>query len=306
MNLEKCMNILKDFTNQNLTTKELSELGITKHFISKLMERGKLERIKRGTYTVKTLKNMKNRKSFFAIRDFCESTDLGYYSQAYYNLMRAYNIKTDNKSDNVIRVGFTLLQEILEKGDVLSSLNNLEDLTLENKPNSEYWNKFCESVINKDYITAKENIELSAAAQMGEQGFVGEVTKAMCDLVNKFISIKEDRTKLQEYSEKINSLIMENKYEEAIQYGEESIEHISDESLKESLNSLIELIKTVIAFKEDKEKTLNNQKMAIYGNDKPSVLLALYLRDKNYLSALKYISNVCAKKTNFYLSIIHI
>lgn len=50
LDLKKCYDKLNGLTDKELTTKELNELGITKYFINQLVEKGKLERVKRGVY----------------------------------------------------------------------------------------------------------------------------------------------------------------------------------------------------------------------------------------------------------------
>lgn len=181
---------LKEYTDKHLTTKELNELGITNYFINKLTENGKLEKVKRGTYCVKSLSKQKNSKSFSAIHYFCENVFKGNYKLAYKYLMSSYSFRTNHKNDNVIRIGFILLQEIFKNRNPFSSLDDLQELTLEEKPNSLYWNQFCTSVVNNDYHAAKENIEKSAQEQLKNQGFIGEVTNAMTALVNKVLEIK--------------------------------------------------------------------------------------------------------------------
>ena len=301
--LQKCYDKLNSYTNQNLTTKELNELGITKYFINKLTEKGKLEKVKRGTYCVKSLTKSKNKKSVFAIRNFSASASAGNYEQAYNYLMRGYEVKNDHKSDNLLRVGFTLLYEILENRKPIP-FDELQELTFEDKPNALYWNNFCVNVVNKDYNAAKENIEISAQQQLNEQGFIGDVTRAMCDLVNKVISLQEDKALISENVERINILIEENKYEEALEGHEEILRRIKDDKLREKYNSLMELIKNIIAFKNDDNLVLNNDKIANYGNNVPKILLALYLRDNDYLRASNYIEEVCRENPDAYYQLV--
>lgn len=301
--LQEYFNKLTTYTNQTLTTKELNELGITRHFIDKLKEIGKLEKVKRGTYCVKSIAKGKNKKSFFAIRNFSASAYAGNFEQAYNHLMRGFEVKTDTRSDNLFRVGFTLLNEILENRKIFP-FDELQELTFEYKPNAVYWNNFCVSVVNKDYLAAKENIEKSAQQQLNEQGFIGEVTKAMIELVNKVISLQEDKTLISENTERINSLVEENKYEEALEGHEEVLRSIKDDKLREKYQSLIDLIKNIISFRKDENLVLNNDKIANYGNQSPKIILTFYLRDKDYLRASNYIEEVCREYPDTYYKLI--
>lgn len=293
-------NILKDYSNKNLTTKELNELGITRHFINKLLEKRKLERVegKRGLYHVRSIAQSK--QTFFAIRNFSDSVIAGNYEKAYNYLMRCYEVRQDNKSDNLIRIGFTLLQEILENKDPFATVNDLQELILEERDILLYWNKFCTDVVNNDYLAAKDNIAKSAELQVESQGFVGNVTNAMINLVGKVLEIKEDKVKLAEYVEHINGLISENKYEEAIRESNKKLDSINDDKLREKFKSLIELIRSVIVFRDDDNIVLNNEQSATYANNNPKILLAFYLRDKDYLKSLNYIEDVCRENPDTY------
>lgn len=303
MDLKKCIDKLKIYTDQNLTTKELNELGITKHFINKLLEKGKLERVKRGTYCVKSLTKAKNKQSNFAIHNFSASAILENYEQAYNHLMRSFKTKTDNRSDNLFRIGFILLHEILENREPFP-FDELQELTLENKPNSQYWNNFCTCVVNCDYLAAKENIENSAKQQLEKQNFIGDVTKAMVELVNKVLSLQEDKAIIAENVERISTLIEDNKYEEALEGTDKILQSIKDDKLREKYQSLTELIKNIISFRNDEKLILNNDKKANYGNQQPKILMAFYLRDNDYLKALNHIDDVYREYPDTYYKLI--
>lgn len=294
MDINECYNKLKDYTAKEITTKELNELGLTKHYINKMLTLGKLERKKRGTYIVKSLTKKQKKRKNYHIRGFCESISLQKYDRAYMKLIRANEEKVDNTSDNLLRVAFILMAEILEYRDPSMILDGLNDLNFVNNEANIHWNNFCLDVVKKDYSSALKNIEAFKEYHIKKDGKAGDVTLAMCDLVNKVISLNNDRALFTEDIDKITNLIGENRYVEALAYGNQNISKINDTCISEKYESLLELIKTLISLKNGEIITIDSEKMANYGRNHPKILLSLYLRDKNYPKALEYIEYACS------------
>lgn len=291
-NLKVYHDKLANLTNQTLTTKELKDLGISKHFINRLMEKGKLERVKRGTYLVKSLNKGKSKQQYLGFHYFQESVSIERYDMAYRNLMNSYVNRVNHDYDNDLRISFILLREILGNKYDFRAIDDLQELNLKKGRENINWNNFCLCVVNHDYEGAKTSIEKVAKSQIKKNGQISPVTQTMQSLINKIFSFKESKGILYTEVERLNNLISEGKYEEALSNYEEIANSIKETKIKEKYISLIELIKTIIAFKNDNKLVLDHSQMAIYASSYANDLLTLYLRDKNYLKALDLIERV--------------
>lgn len=293
MSIKECYDKLNGYTDKELTAKELTELGISRYFIDKLLENGKLERSKRGVYNVKSLKKKYYSRANFYIREFCQYIMTEEYSPAYTRLQKACESKTDDRSDTLLRVAFTLMPEIIEYRNPVVYLDSLKPLVLDKRPNSEYWNKFCLAALDHNYEEALKNIQAYADFNKERLGQVGDVTLAMISILTKILSLREDRKYFNDFIDQVKSLIDASKYEEAINYINGSIEKIQDKQIKEKYNSLLDLIKTIKDLKDGKKYIIDRNSMAKYGHNHPKILLNYYLRDKNYPMALEQIEEAC-------------
>lgn len=187
---------LMSFTNQTMTTQELINLGITKHFISKLVKKGKLERVKRGTYLVKSLNKGKNRSQYVSYQYFMESVSLENFEMAYKHLLKSYNRSAEKDNNNNFIICFTLLRDILGSRYNVNPLLELGDLKLDKR--NTYWNNFCKCVHDRRYEEALKYLEKYIKKQQIKNNEVSQTVLTMQTLLQKVISLKVDKASISE------------------------------------------------------------------------------------------------------------
>ncbi len=296
-NIELCYGKLATFTDKELTTKELNTMGISDHFIKRLVEKGKLERIKRGIYLVKSLNRGKSKEQYINLHFFSMDVENGRFDKAYYDLLNAYNNRINNESDTLIHLSLIMLKEILGSRYNFNSLEDMGAIVLEKQKKYTHWNNFCTSIEDGNFTEARLHLDKWMKLLEKQNGRSSSLTHHMDILLNKVLSIQKDRLVFQYAVVDITSLVEQGKYEEATNNYEATINKIEDEQIKENYQLLIDLLKAIVeAYKGHFTVCEDN---TIHGGRKDKQL-SLYLHHKNYDQALKIIDSLCSKEPTAY------
>lgn len=166
------------FNGKTIQTKKLHEVGYTNTDINKLLEEGKIERIRRGYYQVnldfksdiKTMKYYLLNNYYADFKEYFDNLpikdyDAYYYSflcnilisdynSAYSSLVKCCELNTEDCNKNSLYAYTLLLNELIPLSE--DKITYLKEKIFDKKY---YMDIFIESLVNKDYDTACEQLK---------------------------------------------------------------------------------------------------------------------------------------------------
>lgn len=150
----KLEEITSKLENRSYTTKELTELNISRYTINKLMDASILTRTSRGVYEC-SVKPQQSKEAVAHFRRFVRRTFKRKYDEAYEALKENFLARTVNDYDHHLRIYFTLLNELTSEKHDLSFLSELKDGNIEINDNQDIiFNKFYTNLLNGNHGAA--------------------------------------------------------------------------------------------------------------------------------------------------------
>ncbi len=318
--IEQYKEELTKHAGEELTTNFLSEnLGVTKHFISELIEQGILKRVSRGVYKVIGINkenehiNANNKTVYTSKEYFDEFKDCilsDKYTEAYNVLINCVESEKDNHDyDNHYYLYFILLTYIMKQKRIGYIQYNYESklLLFSEESKTKYFDSFIsfrDAVLSKDYESASRYLEEYANKE--RQRYNGNklstnIFLKLFETIN--IILKNKRITSAKVTEIFN-LVHQDKLEDAIALIHETKPYFNSDKYQRVMDCLEKLCQKVIDFKKDDTLILPDQKQYDFtGSESAARVFYTFMENEDYLSARSYVETCCNTYKNTYYSI---
>ncbi len=286
---------LEGIGKKSLSPKEMRDLGITRHFMERLVKENYLVKVDHGQYAVNNKKKANDNYLYF--KKFEKAVYDGDYENAYHILIKQCRELDCHDYDSQYKFYFILLKELL--GDVydFSIIDELYEYTELKKGNMlDDLISFKEAVMSGNYEYAERYLDKYKEKEYRKYGFYHISTCLFSELiaaVNKK-KINEQLQREIRFNTEISSFektLFVGEYEKAMEYLEKALTFsVDDETLqyKKILETIIEM---------DKQGTVITGKHIKYRNMDCFKVLSIALEREDYLAASTVIG-VCTKEND--------